>query len=129
MVVVEATGGLEVSPVAVLGAAALPVVVVNPRQVRDYARAKGRLAKTDKLDAQVLAQFGAMVRPKVRPLPDAARRELRALVTRRRQLVEMLTANRNRLGHHTWGAAPNPSQCCLASGAIERSGPGPERLP
>ena len=103
VVVVEATGGLEVSLVAVLGAAALPVVVVNPRQVRDFARATGRLAKTDKLDAQVLAQFGAMVRPKVRPLPDAARRELRALVTRRRQLVEMLTAEKNRMGRTTSG--------------------------
>ncbi len=103
VVVVEATGGLEVSLVAALGAAALPVVVVNPRQVRDYARAIGRLAKTDKLDAQVLAQFGAMVRPKVRPLPDAACRELRALVTRRQQLVEMLTAEKNRRGRTTPG--------------------------
>ena len=72
VVVVEATGGLEVSLVAALGAAALPVVVVNPRQVRDFARATGRLAKTDKLDSQVLAQFGAMVRPNVRTPPAAS---------------------------------------------------------
>lgn len=97
VVVVEATGGLEISLVAALGLAGLPVTVVNPRQVRDFARATGRLAKTDKLDAQVLAQFGAAVRPVVRPLPDEARLELRALVTRRRQLLEMITAEKNRM--------------------------------
>lgn len=101
MVVVEATGGLEISLVAALGLAGLPVTVVNPRQVRDFARATGRLAKTDKLDAQVLAQFGAAVRPVVRPLPDEARLELRALVTRRRQLLEMITAEKNRMRRTT----------------------------
>ena len=103
VVVVEATGGLEMSLTAALGAAGLPVAVVNPRQVRDFARATGRLAKTDKLDAQVLAQFGAMVRPPIRPLPDAARQELRALVTRRQQLLEMITAEKNRLRWTTPG--------------------------
>ena len=103
VVVVEATGGLEMSLTAALGVARLPVVVVNPRQVRDFARATGRLAKTDKLDAQVLAQFGAMVRPQIRPLPDAARLELRALVTRRQQLLEMITAEKNRLRRTTPG--------------------------
>lgn len=101
VVVVEATGGLEISLVAALGLAGLPVTVVNPRQVRDFARATGRLAKTDKLDAQVLAQFGAAVRPVVRPLPDEARLELRALVTRRRQLLEMITAEKNRMRRTT----------------------------
>lgn len=96
VVVVEATGGLEVSLTAALGVAGLPVAVVNPRQVRDFARATGRLAKTDKLDAQLLAQFGAMVQPPARPLPDAQHRELQAMVTRRQQLIEMLTAERNR---------------------------------
>lgn len=96
-VVLEATGGLEVSLVAALGLAGLPVVVVNPRQVRDFARATGRLAKTDALDAQVLARFAAAVRPQARPLADAACRDLQALVARRGQLLEMLTAEQNRL--------------------------------
>ena len=103
VVVVEATGGLEMSLTAALGVAGVPVVVVNPRKVRDFARATGRLAKTDKLDAQVLAQFGAMVRPQIRPLPDVARLELRALVTRRQQLLEMITAEKNRLRRTTPG--------------------------
>lgn len=103
VVVVEATGGLEMSLTAALSVAGFPVVVVNPRQVRNFARATGKLAKTDKLDAQVLAQFGAMVRPQVRPLPDAARLELRALVTRRQQLLEMMTAEKNRQRRTTPG--------------------------
>ena len=98
LVVLEATGGLEVPLVGALAAAGLPVVVVNPRQVRDFAKATGQLAKTDTLDAAVLAHFAAAVRPPVRPLPDAATQGLAALVTRRRQLVGMLTAERNRLG-------------------------------
>jgi len=97
VVVLEATGGLECPLVAALAAAQLPVVVVNPRQVRDFARATGRLAKTDAIDAQVLAQFGEAVEPQPRPLPDQATQELAALVTRRRQLVQMLTAEKNRL--------------------------------
>ncbi|MCU0918413.1 MAG: IS110 family transposase [Planctomycetes bacterium] len=98
LVVCEATGGLETALVGALAAAGLPVVVVNPRQVRDFARATGQLAKTDALDAALLARFGAVVQPPVRPLPDAAPQALGALVTRRRQLVDMLTAERNRLG-------------------------------
>ncbi len=74
VVVVEATGGLEMSLTAALGVAGFPVAVVNPKRVRDFARATGRLAKTDKLGAQVLTHFGAMVRPQIRPLPDAAAR-------------------------------------------------------
>lgn len=97
VVVLEATGGLECPLVAALAAAHLPVVVVNPRQVRDFARATGRLAKTDAIDARVLAQFGEAVEPQPRPLPDQATQELAALVTRRRQLVQMLTAEKNRL--------------------------------
>lgn len=96
LIVLEATGGLEVAVLAALGSVGLPVVAVNPRQVRDFAKAVGKLAKTDALDAQVLAHFAEAVRPKVRPLPDAATRELSGLVTRRRQLVEMLTAEENR---------------------------------
>lgn len=98
LVVLEATGGYELLCVAGLAAAGLPVVVVNPRQVRDFARATGQLAKTDRIDADVLALFAERVRPAVRPLPDAEAQELEALLARRRQLLEMLQAERNRLG-------------------------------
>lgn len=97
LVVLEATGGIELAVVAQLGVAGLPVVVVNPRQVRDFARATGQLAKTDRIDAQILAQFAEAVRPARRPLPDPAAQELSALLTRRRQVLDMLTAERNRL--------------------------------
>jgi transposase len=96
-IVLEATGGYELAALATLASAGLPVVAVNPRQVRDFARSTGRLAKTDVLDAQVLAHFAAAVRPALRPLPDAATRELSALLARRRQLVEMRTVENNRL--------------------------------
>jgi transposase len=98
LVVLEATGGLELSVTGALAAAGLPVVVVNPRQVRDFAKATGELAKTDAIDAHVLARFAEAVRPEVRRLPDGRTQELRALLARRRQLVEMLTAEKNRLG-------------------------------
>src|SRR5262249_2725082 len=106
-IVVEATGGYEVLVVAALAAAALPVVVVNPRQVREFAKALGYRAKTDRLDARVLAHFAAAVQPAVRPVPDAAQRELDALVTRRRQLIEMLTAEKNRLGNSAARVRPS----------------------
>ena len=112
-IIVEATGGLEVPLVAELSAADLPVVVVNPRQVREFGRASGRLAKTDRMDAQLLADFGATMRPEARPLPDACLRELRALVTRRRQLIGMQTQERNRrrqapeLLARSWSRWPN----------------------
>jgi len=96
LIVLEASGGFELAVLTALGCAGLAVVAVNPRQVRDFARAVGRLAKTDALDAQVLAHFAEAVRPPVRPLSDAATQALSALVTRRRQLVEMLTAEENR---------------------------------
>lgn len=97
LIVLEASGGLERTLAATLGAAGLPLAVVNPRQVRDFAKATGRLAKTDTLDAHARAHFAEAVRPEVRPLPDAATQALRALVTRRQQLVEMRTAERTRL--------------------------------
>jgi transposase len=101
VVVLEATGGYE-APIAAAGAAAqLPIVIVNPRQVRAFAHAQGRLAKTDRLDADVLADFGALIQPPVRPLPDADTQALAALVTRRRQLIEMLSAERQRLDQAT----------------------------
>ena len=98
LIVCEATGGYELLAVSALLAAALPVVVVNPRQVRDFARATGELAKTDRLDAEMLALFAERVRPAVRALPDADAQELAGLLARRRQLLEMLQAERNRLG-------------------------------
>lgn len=97
LVIVEATGGLE-TPFAVMArAAGLQVAVVNPRQVRDFARATGVLAKTDRLDAGVLARFGAVIRPQVRPAPDKETRELAELVARRRQLVAMRAQEKTRL--------------------------------
>ena len=95
-VIIEATGGLEVAVASALATAGIAVAVVNPRQVRDFARATGQLAKTDALDAQVLARFGEAVKPQVRALRDAQAQALEALVNRRRQLVEMLTAEKNR---------------------------------
>jgi transposase len=97
LVVLEATGGREVAVAAALGAAGVPVAVVNPRQVRDFARAIGQVAKTDALDAQVLARFAEVVQPQPRPLPAAQAQEFAAVLTRRRQLVGMLTAERQRL--------------------------------
>ena len=99
LIVLEATGGYETPLVAALAAAGLPVVVANPRQVRDFAKATGQLAKTDRLDAHLLALFAERVHPTPRPLPDAALQQLEALMTRRRQLVDMVTAERNRLEH------------------------------
>ncbi len=97
LVVLEATGKLQDVAVATLYAAGLPVAVVNPRQVRDFARATGQLAKTDRLDAAVIAHFGAAIQPAAQPAPDAERQRLSELVARRRQLVEMVTAEQNRL--------------------------------
>ncbi len=96
-IVLEATGGLEAAVAAALAAAGLPVAVVNPRQARDFAKATGQLAKTDVLDARMLARFAEAIRPQVRPLPGAEQRRLAALVARRRQVVEMLVAERQRL--------------------------------
>lgn len=97
LVVMEATGGLEMPVAAALSAAGLAVAVVNPRQVRDFAKALGRLAKSDGIDADVLAEFGERVRPEVRPLADEQSQELQALVARRNQLQQMRTMERNRL--------------------------------
>lgn len=102
LIVLEATGGYELRAAAALAAAGLPAAVVNPRQVRSYARSVGQLAKTDRIDARILARFAAAVQPEARPLPDAETREIEALITRRRQLVAMITAEENRLS-----AAPN----------------------
>jgi len=97
LVVLEATGGMELAVAGELALADVPIAVVNPRHVRDFARAAGKLAKTDALDAQVLAHFAEAMQPEPRPLPDATTQELKALVARRRQLVEMITAEKNRM--------------------------------
>lgn len=96
LVVLEATGGFEVTVAAALSAAQLPLAVVNPRQIRDFARAIGRLAKTDRLDAEAIARFAEAIRPEPRPIPDEAARALGELVARRRQLVEMIGSESQR---------------------------------
>ena len=98
LVVMEATGGFEVPAAAALAAAEIPIVIANPRQVRDFAKSTGQLAKTDALDAQMIALFAERVRPQVRPLPDEDARILDAIVGRRRQIIDMITAEKNRLG-------------------------------
>jgi transposase len=97
LIVLEATGGYERQVTRALVSTDLPAVVVNPRQVRDFAKATGQLAKTDSIDAGVLAHFAEVIRPELRPLPDAVTLELRALTSRRRHLLEMIAAENNRL--------------------------------
>jgi transposase len=104
LIVLEATGGYELALAAALAAAGLPVAVVNARQVRRFAQATGELAKTDAIDARILSLFAERIRPEPRPLPSDALQALDALLTRRRQLLDMLTAERNRLGQ-TFGRA------------------------
>jgi transposase len=96
LIVLEATGGLEIPVVGALHAVSLPVVVVNPRQVRDFAKALGQLAKTDRLDARVLAHFAAAIKPPLRPIKSKEEQELDALTGRRGQLIEILTDEKNR---------------------------------
>jgi transposase len=97
LIVVEATGGLERPLVAYLAEAGLPIVVNNPRQIRDFGRAIGQLAKTDKIDARTMARFAAVIKPPQRPIKDAERQQLTDQVARRRQLVQMLAQEKNRL--------------------------------
>lgn len=97
LVVVEATGGLETALVAAAAVAQLPIVVVNPKQVRHFAKATGRLAKTDRIDAAIIAHFGEAVRPELRPIEGEASERLTALLSRRRQVLEMIVAEKNRL--------------------------------
>jgi len=107
LIVLEATGGYQRTAAATLAAKGLPVAVINPRQVRDFARATGQLAKTDDGDAQILALFAERIRPEVRPLTTEAQQAFAALVHRRRQIVEMLTAERNRRGQMHVGVIPD----------------------
>ncbi len=96
LIVLEATARLHVAAVASVAAAGLPIQAVNPRQVRDFGKATGKMAKTDAIDARILAHFADAVRPAIRPLPDTQTQALSMLLARRRQLVEMMTAERNR---------------------------------
>lgn len=96
VVVMEATGGYEMCVASVMSTSGLPVAVVNPRQVRDFAKSTGKLAKTDTLDAQVLAHFAEAIRPEVRSLSDEQAQQLQALVVRRRQIIEMMVSEKNR---------------------------------
>jgi transposase len=97
LVVMEATGGYEISLAVALGEAGIPAAVVNPRQARDYARSTGKLAKSDAIDARMLAEFAATVRPEPRPLADSQTQELKDILARRSQINEMITAEKNRL--------------------------------
>jgi len=97
LIVLEASGGYEIPVVEVLALRLLPVVVINPRQIRDFAKATGKLAKTDTIDAEIIARFGEVLRPEIRPLKDTDTQRLQALIARRRQLVQMLTEEKNRL--------------------------------
>ena len=100
-VIAESTGGLELPLVAALATASLPVVVINPRQVRDFAKSTGQLAKTDRLDAHILAHFGEAVRPPMRALPDSDTYALGSVLARRRQVMDILVAEKNRLSRAT----------------------------
>lgn len=101
IIVMEATGGLENLIAASLASAKLPVVVINPRRVRDFAKAMGFLAKTDKIDAFVLAKFGERICPEIRQIKDEESLEFSAITSRRRQIVEMIVAEKNRMGSAT----------------------------
>ena len=105
-VIAESTGGLELPLAAALTAASLPVAVINPRQARDFAKSTGQLAKTDRLDAQVLAHFGESVRPPIRALPDADTHALGSVLAQRRQVMDILVAEKNRLGRATAQVRP-----------------------
>jgi transposase len=98
LILLEASGGYEILAAASLRQADLPAQIINPRQVREFARSTGKLAKTDKIDASVLANFAQLLQPPLRPWPEAQQQELAALMTRRRQLVEMVVMEKNRLG-------------------------------
>jgi transposase len=106
-IILEATGNLEMPLAAALQTECLPVVIINPRQVRDFARATGALAKTDAIDARILALFGLRIKPEIRLLPDKQAREMRSLLTRRRQLMEMIIAECNRLSRADDNVQPN----------------------
>ena len=110
LIAMEATGGLEIPLASALYVHQLPVAVVNPRQVRDFAKATGKLAKTDAIDARVLAHFAGAVRPQIRKIKDDESLKLSALVSRRRQLIEMLTAEKTRLRQPPYRRVPDAAR-------------------
>ena len=125
-VVLEATGGIELPLVAALAAASLPVAVVNPRQVRDFAKSTGQLAKTDRLDAMVLAHFAEAVRPPIRPLRDAETQILSAVLARRRQVSSIILAEKKQAEPgHTGSQPPHSSTHQLAGAGTGRPGRRP----
>ncbi len=115
LVVLEASGGYEGVVAAALAEAGLPVAIVNPRQVRKFAGAIGRLAKTDAIDAAVIAHFAQAVRPPARPLPDDLSMRLAELMARRRQLVVMINAEKQRLAKLATGSRNAPSRLCSSA--------------
>ena len=118
LVVMEATGGYETIVASAVAAARLPLAVVNPRQIRDFARATGKLAKTDRIDAAAIAHFAQAIDPPIRPIADAAAQALGELVARRRQVIEMMVAERNRRRRASAGFSPpstGMSNCCRPS--------------
>jgi transposase len=117
LIVLEATGGYEVTVAAVLASAQLPLAVVNPRQIRDFARATGQLAKTDTLDAQIIALFAERVRPEPRPIADEDSQLLAELVARRRQVVEMIGMETNRLQQAHGARVQRSLRTTLAKGS------------
>ena len=123
LIVLEATGGFETMVAGTLCAAGLPLAVVNPRQIRDFARATGRLAKTDALDAAVIAHFAGAIRPEPRPVPDEQARALGELVTRRRQIVEMMAVERGRRKRLADRVDSCPARCVDALRRVWRSVP------
>ena len=118
LIVLENTGGYETDLAVALQAAGLPVAVVNPRRIREFARATGQLAKTDRIDAQIIARYAAMLQPPPRGVWDAQTRAIKALVARRHQLVEMRTAEKNRREHA--GDAAITKSIAAVIKAIER---------
>jgi transposase len=119
LVVLEATGGLERDVVAVLAASGIPIAVVNPRNVRDFARGLGKLAKTDRIDAAVLAHYAEAVEPAVQPVPDELTREIEGIITRRRQIVQTLVSERNRRSGLLLQRLSGPAKLVMKS--LERS--------
>jgi transposase len=123
LTVLEASGGYQIPVVEVLALRGLNVVVVNPRQIRDFAKAIGKIAKTDAIDAEVIARFGEVIRPEIRPLKDVDAQRLQALVARRRQLVQMLTEEKNRLQIATpWTKADIEAHIEWLTGCIDKAG-------
>ncbi len=128
IILLEATGGYEFLAVAALREAGLPACFINPRQVRDFARSLGILAKTDRIDARVLAQFAEKLRPEPRPLPDAQQQELKHLMTRRRQLLEMIQMEQNRLQISHFPRVKQTGGLAGPERAAAATGPGYRRL-